>query len=43
MMSIQVAGGRDAALRVAKAVRLFIPVTSLGGELAGTSCNRRRA
>ena len=31
MMSIQVAGGRDAALRVAKAVRLFIPATSLGG------------
>ena len=30
-MSIQVAGGRDAALRVAKAVRLFIPATSLGG------------
>ena len=31
MMSIQVAGARDAALRVAKAVRLFIPATSLGG------------
>ena len=31
MMSIQVAGGRDAALRVAKAVQLFIPATSLGG------------
>ncbi|MED5360552.1 MAG: PLP-dependent transferase [Pseudomonadota bacterium] len=28
MMPIQVAGGRDAALRVAKAVRLFIPATS---------------
>jgi len=31
MMSIQIAGGRDAALRVAKAVQLFIPATSLGG------------
>ena len=27
-MSIKFAGGRDAALRVAKAVRLFIPATS---------------
>ena len=31
MMSNQVAGGRYEALRVAKAVRLFIPATSLGG------------
>ena len=31
MMPIQVAGGRDAALRVAEAVRLFFPATSLGG------------
>ncbi|MEC8371278.1 MAG: PLP-dependent transferase, partial [Pseudomonadota bacterium] len=29
MMSIQVAGGRDAELRVTKVVRLFIPATSL--------------
>lgn len=31
MLSILVAGGEEAALQVAKSVRLFIPATSLGG------------
>ncbi len=31
MLSIRVKGGRTAALRVARAVRLFVPATSLGG------------
>ena len=31
MLSFQVAGGRDAAMRVAASVRLFVRATSLGG------------
>ncbi len=31
LLSIRVAGGAEAALRVAKAVKLFVPATSLGG------------
>ena len=42
MMSIQVAGGRDAALRVAEAVRLFIPATSLGGVESLLEHRKRR-
>ena len=42
MMSIQVAGGRDAALRVAEAFRLFIPATSLGGVESLLEHRKRR-
>ncbi len=42
MMSIQVAGGRDAELRVTKVVRLFIPATSLGGVESLLEHRKRR-